>query len=103
MSTVRPIRRVAVIGTGVIGASWAALFLANGLEVVATDIAPDAKSALKRFVEAAWPALKRLGLAPGASQSNLSFTADLLAAVKGAGPRPAGQSTEIVRDKRSGS
>jgi 3-hydroxyacyl-CoA dehydrogenase len=84
MSTTKPIRRVAIIGTGVIGASWAALFLANGLEVVATDIAPNAESALKRFVEAAWPALKRLGLAPGASQSNLSFTADLLAAVKGA-------------------
>src|SRR5271154_3325345 len=79
-----PIRRVAIIGTGVIGASWAALFLAKGLEVVATDIAPNAEPALKRFVEAAWPALKRLGLAPGASQSKLTFTADLLAAVKGA-------------------
>jgi 3-hydroxyacyl-CoA dehydrogenase len=78
----KPIRRVAVIGTGVIGASWAALFLANGLEVVATDVAPDAEAALKRFVAAAWPALQRLGLASGASQSKLSFTAALAAAVK---------------------
>jgi 3-hydroxyacyl-CoA dehydrogenase len=84
MSTTKPIRRVAIIGTGVIGASWAALFLARGLEVVATDIAPDAEAALKRFIEAAWPALKRLGLAPGASQSKLTFTSDLPAAVKGA-------------------
>jgi 3-hydroxyacyl-CoA dehydrogenase len=84
MSTAKPIRRVAVIGTGVIGASWTALFLANGLEVVATDVAPDAETALKRFVEAAWPALKRLGLSPGASQSKLTFKADLAAAVKGA-------------------
>src|SRR5271156_3969352 len=83
MSTTNPIRRVAVIGTGVIGASWAALFLAKGLEVVATDIAPNAEPALKRFIEAAWPALKRLGLAPGASQSKLTFNADLLAAIKG--------------------
>src|ERR1700735_5078248 len=82
--TTKPIRRVAIIGTGVIGASWTALFLANGLEVVATDVAPNAEAALKRFVEAAWPALERLGLAPGASQSKLTFTADLLAAVKGA-------------------
>lgn len=82
MSTPKPIRRVAIIGTGVIGASWAALFLAKGLEVTATDIAPDAETALKRFVEAAWPALKRLGLAPGASQSKLTFTVDLPAAVK---------------------
>ena len=84
MSTAKPIRRVAIIGAGVIGASWAALFLANGLEVVATDIAPNAEAALRRFVEEAWPALKRLGLAPGASQSKLTFTADLLAAIKGA-------------------
>ena len=80
----KPIRRVAVIGTGVIGASWAALFLANGLEVVATDVAPDAEAALKRFVAAAWPALQRLGLASGASQSRLSFTAALATAVKNA-------------------
>jgi 3-hydroxyacyl-CoA dehydrogenase len=83
MSSNKPIRRVAIIGTGVIGASWAALFLAKGLDVIATDIAPNAEASLKRFVEAAWPALKRLGLAPGASQSRLSFTADLIAAVKG--------------------
>jgi 3-hydroxyacyl-CoA dehydrogenase len=81
--TTKPIRRVAIIGTGVIGASWTALFLANGLEVVATDVAPNAEAALKRFVEAAWPALKRLGLSPGASQSRLTFEADLAVAVKG--------------------
>jgi 3-hydroxyacyl-CoA dehydrogenase len=84
MSQNRPIRRVAVIGTGVIGASWTALFLANGLEVVATDVAPDAEAALKRFVAAAWPALQRLGLAPGASQNKVTFTAALAAAVKDA-------------------
>jgi 3-hydroxyacyl-CoA dehydrogenase len=84
MSTLKPIRRVAIIGTGVIGASWSALYLAKGLEVVATDIAPNAEAALKRFVDAAWPALKRLGLAPGASQSNLSFTPKIEAAVVGA-------------------
>jgi 3-hydroxyacyl-CoA dehydrogenase len=39
------IKRVAVIGTGVIGASWTALFLARGLEVTATDVAPDALAA----------------------------------------------------------
>jgi len=82
--TERHIRRIAVIGTGVIGASWTALFLAKGLDVVATDIAPDAEASLRRFVDMAWPALKRLGLAPNASQSRLTFTADFLTAVKGA-------------------
>ena len=84
MSTTRPIRRVAIIGTGAIGASWSALFLAKGLEVVATDVAPNAEAALKRFIESAWPALKRLGLATGASQSRVSFTPDLATAVKSA-------------------
>ncbi|MCC8943573.1 3-hydroxyacyl-CoA dehydrogenase [Bradyrhizobium sp. Arg62] len=82
MSQQKPIRRVAIIGTGVIGASWTALFLANGLEVVATDVAPDAEAALRRFVAAAWPALQRLGLAPSATQSKLTFTAALVNAVK---------------------
>ncbi|MFM0008042.1 3-hydroxyacyl-CoA dehydrogenase NAD-binding domain-containing protein [Paraburkholderia dipogonis] len=70
----QPIRRIAIIGTGVIGASWTALFLAKGLKVVATDIAPNAEAQLRAFVKAAWPALTRLGLAPGASQANLTFT-----------------------------
>jgi len=81
MTDTKPIRRIAIIGTGVIGASWTALFLAKGLEVVATDIAPTAEAALRKFVEAAWPALKRLGPSPGASQSNLKFTAALPQAV----------------------
>ena len=81
MSNNRPIRRIAIIGTGVIGASWTALFLAKGLDVVATDVAPDAETSLRNFVKAAWPALERLGLAPGASQSRVTFTPDLPAAV----------------------
>jgi 3-hydroxyacyl-CoA dehydrogenase len=79
----KKISTVAIIGTGVIGASWAAFFLAKGLDVVATDIAPDAEASLKRFVDEAWPALERLGLAPGASPMRLSFEADLPEAVKG--------------------
>jgi 3-hydroxyacyl-CoA dehydrogenase len=83
MSNNKPIRRIATIGTGVIGASWTALFLAKGLQVVATDIAPNAEAALRKFVETAWPALERLGLSPGASQSNLKFTPALAQAVGG--------------------
>jgi 3-hydroxyacyl-CoA dehydrogenase len=85
MAANKPISQVAIIGTGVIGASWAALFLAKGLDVVATDIAPDAEASLRHFVDAAWPALERLGLAPGASPLRLVFTPDLPEAVKGAG------------------
>ena len=80
----KPIQRIAIVGTGVIGASWAALYLAKGLEVVATDPAPGAETRLREFVAKAWPALERLGLESGASQLRLEFTADLAEALKGA-------------------
>ena len=79
----KAIKRVTIIGTGVIGASWAALFLAKGLEVVATDPAPNAQKALEDFIAAAWPSLKEAGLAPGASPSKIAFTTDMEQAVAG--------------------
>jgi 3-hydroxyacyl-CoA dehydrogenase len=75
------IRRVGVVGTGLIGASWAALFLARGLDVVATDPAPQAEQKLRKYVTRAWPALQRLGLAKDASLERLDFKDDLNAAV----------------------
>ena len=75
------VRRAAIVGTGVIGGSWAACFLAHGLDVVATDPAPGAEQALFKYVEAAWPALTALGLSPGASIDRLKFTTELKEAV----------------------
>jgi 3-hydroxyacyl-CoA dehydrogenase len=84
MSVENPIRRVAIVGTGVIGASWAALFLAHGLEVVATDPAPNAEENLRQYIETAWSALISLGLPPGASKERLKFTTKLSEALEGA-------------------
>src|SRR5256885_5671710 len=67
---------VAVVGTGVIGAGWAAHFLARGLDVVATDPAPGAEDRLRADVAAHWPTVERLGLAEGASQDRLRFVTD---------------------------
>src|SRR5260370_38338739 len=78
------IERVAVIGAGTIGASWAAYFLARGLSVTASDPAPNGEEFVRRTVAAAWPDLTRLGLAPGASPDRLSFVRDPVAAVSGA-------------------
>jgi 3-hydroxyacyl-CoA dehydrogenase len=75
---------VALVGTGVIGASWATLFLARGLNVIATDTAPQAEAKLRATVARQWPAMETLGLAPGASQSNLTFTGSLEEAVRNA-------------------
>lgn len=67
------IKTVAVVGTGVIGAGWAARCLANGLDVVAWDPGKDAEAKLKASVENAWPALIRIGLKPGADLRRLKF------------------------------
>ena len=74
MSFDKPIHRVAVIGTGVIGASWAAQYLARGLDVVATDPAPTAEANLRKYVDGAWAQLEEIGLSPGASRDRLTFT-----------------------------
>jgi 3-hydroxyacyl-CoA dehydrogenase len=79
--TNRPLTRVAVVATGVIGASWAALFLARGLDVTATDPAPDAALRLRDAVAAHWPILEKLGLAQDASLDRLTFTPDIGEAV----------------------
>ncbi len=73
----KPIRRIAIVGTGVIGASWAAEFLARGFDVIATDPAPNAEANLRKYVDTAWPNLTALGLDKGASRERLSFTPDL--------------------------
>ena len=49
MSYDKPIRRIAIVGTGVIGASWAAEYLARGFDVVATDPAPNAEANLREY------------------------------------------------------
>ena len=75
------LRRIAVLGSGTIGASWAALFLAGGFTVSLQDAAPEAEATARRFVERAWPALERLGLAPGADPTALAFATDPAQAV----------------------
>ncbi|MGB3434460.1 3-hydroxyacyl-CoA dehydrogenase NAD-binding domain-containing protein [Achromobacter sp.] len=78
------IRRVAIVGAGTIGASWAALFLARGLEVVVSDPAADAEPLTRARVQAAWPVLAELGhVLPGASAAGLRFEPDLEAALAG--------------------
>ncbi|KAA1176513.1 3-hydroxyacyl-CoA dehydrogenase [Rhizobium tropici] len=84
MSTDKSIRRIAIVGTGVIGASWAALYLARGFDVVATDPAPDAESNLRKYVDEAWELLTKVGLSPGATPDRLSFTSDMRSALSAA-------------------
>ncbi len=83
--TYEGVSRAAVLGVGTIGASWAAYFLARGLDVAASDPAPHAEGFLRHFIAQAWPTLERLGLSAGADPARLTFHADPVAAVQGAG------------------
>src|ERR1700751_909361 len=81
MSFNKPIHRIAIVGTGVIGASWAAQYLARGFAVVATDPAPNAEANLRKYVDEAWGQLETIGLSPGATRERLTFTPDMKAAL----------------------
>lgn len=65
--------QVAIIGTGVIGAGWAARYLANGYHVKAWDPGANAAEKLEKSVRNAWPSLEKVGLRDGASLDNLTF------------------------------
>src|ERR1700727_242075 len=84
MAKKKQIQNITIVGTGVIGASWAALYLARGLNVIATDPAPNAEANLHRFVDAAWKDLQVIGLSPDASREHLQFTSDMKKALSNA-------------------
>jgi 3-hydroxyacyl-CoA dehydrogenase len=84
MSFNKPIRRIAIVGAGVIGASWAAQYLARGFDVIATDPGPNAEANLRKYVDEAWKVLTSIGLSPGASRDRLKFTTDMKEALSGA-------------------
>src|ERR1700693_5502058 len=77
MSYNKPIKRIAIVGTGVIGASWAAEYLARGFDVIATDPAPNAEANLRKYIDEAWKDLTNIGLSKGASRDHLTFTTDM--------------------------
>src|SRR5215471_11454324 len=84
MSYNKPIRRVAIVGTGVIGASWAAQYLARRFDVIATDPAPNAEVNLRKYVDEAWKDLTVIGLSPGAARDRLTFTTNMKEALSNA-------------------
>jgi 3-hydroxyacyl-CoA dehydrogenase len=75
---------VALIGTGVIGASWASVFLARGMTVSAWDPAPGAEVRLREAVAGHWPVMERIGLSEGAAPARLHVAPSMEAALAGA-------------------
>ena len=78
------ITHVAVLGAGLIGSSWAALFLAAGREVTVYDLASDAESQTRAAVEKAWPTLEALGLTQRGTPNALHFAKSPAEAVSNA-------------------
>ena len=74
-------KTIACVGGGYIGAGWAACFLAQGRDVVMSDPGPDAEAKARVVIDQAWPYLKKLGLAPGASRKRFRFVGSVAEAV----------------------
>ncbi|MRG87370.1 3-hydroxyacyl-CoA dehydrogenase NAD-binding domain-containing protein [Salinibacillus xinjiangensis] len=82
MTSGESIRNITVVGTGVIGNGWITRFLANGYQVTAFDPDPEAESKTREAVERAWPYMKKMGLADGASKDKLFFEQDMQKSLK---------------------
>jgi carnitine 3-dehydrogenase len=76
-----PNETVAIVGSGLIGASWSALFLAHGMTVQAWDPNPEALKTLRARVRVATRQLRQLGCR-GAGR--LVAERDLVNALRGA-------------------
>lgn len=78
-------KRVAVVGAGTIGASWAAIFLARGLDVDGYDPSPNGEAFARKFIDNAWPTFEKLGwIAQGADRKRFTFHRDVASTVENA-------------------
>lgn len=77
-------KQTAVLGAGVIGASWTALFLASGRDVAVHDIAPATEKNVRDYIDRAWPTLESLGLVKDGSPDRVRFCGSAAEAVEGA-------------------
>ena len=77
------VKSIGIVGTGVIGASWAAFYLSRGFDVRATDPADGAEGRLCDLVASYWPTLEQLGLSRGASRDRLTFGTDISKVLSG--------------------
>ena len=78
------IQNIAIVGTGVIGASWAAYYLSRGFNVIATDPGPNAEVNLRKYVDEAWKTLSKNGISPSASRDRLTFEPNMARALANA-------------------
>lgn len=76
--------QTAVLGAGVIGASWTSLFLAAGKNVAVYDPSKSAETFVKEYISTAWPTLEKLGLTKNGNPDAVSFYSSAAESVEGA-------------------
>ncbi|WP_170325090.1 3-hydroxyacyl-CoA dehydrogenase NAD-binding domain-containing protein [Ruegeria arenilitoris] len=77
-------QHTACIGGGVIGASWAALFLASGRSVAMYDPDPGVERKVRDYIETAWPTMTELGLTRHGTPDAITFHSNATRTVEGA-------------------
>jgi carnitine 3-dehydrogenase len=79
-------KTIGVVGGGLIGMSWASLFLARGCDVIVVDPDPETEQRLADFLPKAWDNLTELGLTEpgltGRETAPVPMVADDLAALR---------------------
>jgi carnitine 3-dehydrogenase len=75
--SLRRVRTLGLLGTGVIGGGWAARALHFGIDVIAADVKPEMEAWIRGAVANAQGALSRLTSAPLPPRGRLTFTTDL--------------------------
>jgi carnitine 3-dehydrogenase len=76
------VTRITCIGAGPIGGGWAAYFLSRGYRVTSYLHQESELESLNRLLETAWESLEQIGLEPGASMDNFSWSTDLAESVE---------------------
>jgi carnitine 3-dehydrogenase len=78
------IKTVTVVGTGTIGACWAARFINRGINVIATDLKEEQKERLMTVIENAERSMNKMLKIKEEKKGTLEFTTDFEYAVKNA-------------------
>src|SRR5215510_10856048 len=78
------VRRVGLVGAGVIGGGWALHYLRMGFDVDIYDPGPRAREGVESMLTDIWPLMERIGVRQGASPDRIAFHAEIAAAVAGA-------------------
>ena len=78
------INQTAVLGAGVIGASWTSLFLAAGMRVNIYDPMENTEEQVRDYIANAWPILEALGMTERGNPDAVTFYKSPVKAVKNA-------------------